>query len=198
MDFLYVLGIILGLGVIAFTIFYFKSQVQEQEEPDTSATLINHMKKHSGGHAFLKISQMNIGEKRVKVLAYPRDFNRKSLVEISKGKKIKPYELFFDKRLFVPKSDMSDHTPTFEGYPDKIEHLSESDKNDQSIVNFINKKITERSIDKLYDARIKNLEDTGLKFATGKLQSEKEKQWINSFSDNLKLREPRLEEKWIK
>lgn len=178
-----ILAVIIGIVILVAFGLYLRSQITENEEADTNPILINHMKAHSDGHVFLKVVEKQESEKRVKFICYPRDLNRDKMVKLSKGKKFEPYVLFFDKKFVDVRADFSDYVPVIEAYPDKIEDLSESDKNDPRVIERIIQGNKSGDMFKLMKARQEELERVGINLAGGKMFAEYQESMNSLFKD---------------
>ena len=75
------------------------NRFKELEEPVNETIIENYMPQYSGGHTDGVVSEMEIGEERVKIVFYPRDINY--IKELNKDKRfrVRQYILFYDKRL---------------------------------------------------------------------------------------------------
>lgn len=180
------------LAVVVSAIFVFiffmwmKNKYQDLEYSDTKPIIINHMKHQTDGHAFLKAHKIEFGEKRVKVISYPRDLSGKMQHLMHKGKKnIYEYTTYFDKKLFDPKPDFSVHLPVFEAYPQKISQLSESDRADPRIIERINNGNKAADIESLYENRQLALQRLGSKLATNELNVKYNEIMTSLFKDKI-------------
>ena len=161
LSFLIILAVIMVVTTVISFGFFMYLKYREGEEPENAPIIENYMPQYSEGHTDGIVSDLQIGEKRIRVEMYSRDINY--IKEMSKDKhfKLKPFIIFYDKKQVdvYGIGGFSTHRVKIKAYPQNVELLPEEVKQKHpEIMDKINKnaQLTDESV--LLQQRLSNLQ----------------------------------------
>ncbi len=163
LDFLvWIAGILFTIIIVGGGILIYRSS-KGLDEPENEPILHNFMLQYMPFREGI-IKKMEIGEERIKIIAFPRtDINWiRAKNDKEYLKLLNKYTLYYDKRQVESQSgDASPNRTIVKAYPNSIDLLTEGLKNTtegKAIMNVINKNNQLKDESELMELRMKNLE----------------------------------------
>jgi len=199
-EFLSIVAGIMVAFLIALVVYILVNRLRNVDEPENETIIENYMPQYSRGYSEGIIKEMELGEKRVKIVFNPRDINYIRELKDNKSVNIEPVTIYFDKRQIIP-INISSHRNKIKCFPDDIDLLPEQLKETRfgkKIMEIIseNNKLSDES--ELYNARINHVQKMGLELASGKLAEkyvEISQEILKDKSELIKREEKKFEEK---
>jgi len=173
LNFLVIMSGVLFILLIALVVYTIIKRNKEREDPDNAPLIDLYGNQYSDGHSHGALLEMDIGEKRIKLVVSPRDNN---WFQIEKTKKFPKIEtIYYDKRQVEDQADLSGHLKRIIAMTNKPENLPESFKKTEhgkAIMQMISNNNQLKDESDILNERMKNLKKISMKVEGGEIFTE--------------------------